>query len=441
MAEKPSSTSLFSFFRDFLKWSVTGSKRYHIWMGSLTFLMLLGTYAYTYQLRFGLGVTGMTDYVNWGLYISNFTFLVGIAAAAVMLVLPAYILQDVDFSKVVLIGEGLAVTALIMCLAFVTVDLGGPHRIWHMLPMIGYFNWPRSMLAWDVIVLNGYLLLNLLVPFYILYSHYCGREPDKKKYVPFVVLSVFWAVSIHMVTAFLYSALPSRPYWNNALLGPRFLASAFAGGPALMIVILTFIRDKTEYDIPQKTIQKLALIVTVAAQINLVMLASEFFKEFYAPTHHSLSATYLFFGLKGYHGLVPYIWTSIVLNLIATGMLTMHRFRNNKTTLLLSCILLFVAIWLEKGMGLVVPGFIPSPLGEIVEYSPTWVELCVTLGIWAGGFFLFTLLIKAAIRIETRYKALQQEKVDTEPSQTENSLETAEPTQEYSSSLTETEVE
>jgi len=413
MNQQTSKKNIFTFFRDFLRWSTTGSLKYHLWMALLTLLMAVGTYAYTLQIRKGLVVTGMTDYVNWGLYISNFTFLVGIAAASVMLVLPAYILGDVDFAKAVLIGEGLAVTALIMCLAFVTVDLGGPHRIWHMIPKIGYFNWPMSMLAWDVVVLNGYLALNLLIPFYILFCHYKGQKPDPKKYVPFVILSVFWAVSIHMVTAFLYAGLPSRPYWNNSLLGPRFLASAFAAGPALMILILTFINDRTTFHIEGKTINKLALVVTVAAQINLVMLGSEFFKEFYSPTHHSISATYLFFGLDGHYALVPAIWTSIVLNVIATLFLTFHKTRNNRNFLLFSCILLFVAVWLEKGMGLVIPGFIPSPLGEIVDYFPTWVEICVMIGVWALGAFVFTLLIKAAIRIEhtyeTKYKKEQKE--------------------------------
>lgn len=402
--------TIVTFFRDVLRWSLRGGLSYHLWMGGLTLVMCVGAGAYIIQLRDGLAVTGMNDYVNWGFYISNFTFLVGIAAAAVMLVLPTYILKDMDFSKAVLIGEGLAVTALLMCLAFVVVDVGNPLRLWHMIPMIGYFNWPNSMLAWDVVVLNGYLLLNVLVPFYILYSHYQGRRPDKRKYVPFVVLSVFWAFSIHMVTAFLYASLPSRPYWNNALLGPRFLASAFAAGPALMILILTFIRQYSTFKIERETLRKMALIATVAAQVNLVMLGSEIFKEFYAPTHHSISAIYLFFGLKGFNSLVPIIWTAISLNILATTLLTFHKTRNNQNTLLIACLLLFISVWMEKGMGLVVPGFIPSPLGEIVEYLPTWVEIAVTAGIWAMGGFIFTLLVKAAIHIEVHYLALQAEK-------------------------------
>jgi len=384
-----------------------GSVKYHIWMGFLTLVMLIGMYCYSIQLDEGLSVTGMSDRVSWGLYISNFTFLVGVAAAAVMLVMPTYVLHDIDFKQAVLIGEGLAVAALIMCLAFVVADMGGPSVLWHMIPGIGVFNFPNSMLTWDVIVLNGYLFINISIPFYILFRHYQGKEAKKSVYVPGAVLSVFWAVGIHLVTAFLYQGLQARPFWNNALLGPRFLASAFAAGPALIILVLAIIRSFTAFKIPDKTIKKIAMIVTVAAQINLIMLISELFKEFYAPTHHSESAYYLFFGLHGKDALLPWIWTAIPLNVLATITLTFNRFRNNLKILYICCFLLFVAIWIEKGFGLIVPGFIPGPYGKIVEYLPTGIEVGVTIGIWAMGAFVFTILAKTSISIELgelRYK-------------------------------------
>ncbi|UOY05482.1 polysulfide reductase NrfD [Muricauda sp. SCSIO 64092] len=393
--------------RDSLGYITHGSKVYHLWMFLLTVVMLLGMYAYSIQLDLGLSATGMTDRVSWGLYISNFTFLVGVAAAAVMLVMPTYVLHDIDFKQAVLIGEGLAVAALIMCLAFIIADLGGPAVAWHLIPGIGVFNFPNSMLAWDVIVLNGYLFINISIPLYILFRHYQGKEAKRKVYIPGAILSVLWAVGIHLVTAFLYQGLQARPFWNNALLGPRFLASAFAAGPALIIMVLAAIRKFSEFQIADKTIQKIALIVTVAAQINLIMLISELFKEFYAPTHHSESAYYLYFGLEGKNALMPWIWTAISLNVLATVLLTIHKLRNNFRMLYLSCFMLFIGIWIEKGFGLIVPGFIPGPYGKIAEYTPTWVEIWVTLGIWALGAFLFTMLVKTAIGIELgklRYK-------------------------------------
>jgi Ni/Fe-hydrogenase subunit HybB-like protein len=390
-----------AFFVSALRSVTHGDRRYHLWMGSLTAIMLVGGYGYAVQVRDGLAVTGMSDHVSWGLYISNFAFLVGVAAAAVILVMPTYVLHDVDFSRAVLIAEGVAVSALVMCLSFVMANSPGlPGKWWRLTPVVGLLNWPSSMLSWDVIMLNGYLVLNILIPFYILYSHFTGHEPSKRKYVPFIYISVIWAVSIHLVTAFLFAGLPARPFWNSALLGPRFLASAFTAGPALMILLLGFIRSHSRYAISDAAIGKLATVTTVTAQINLVMLMSELFYKFYTPTHHGINARYLFFGLEGHHALVPWIWTGIALNIVATTILMIHPLRHNPRWLMPACGLLFIGIWIEKGIGLVIPGFVPSPLGEIVEYTPTWVELCVTAGIWALGLFVLTILVRVALPIE-----------------------------------------
>jgi len=383
-----------------LESATNGGRRYHLWMGSLTLVMLAGAFGYYIQLRDGLAVTGMNDHVSWGLYISNFTFLVGMAAAAMMLVLPAYVLHDVDFSRAVLMAEAVAVAALVMCLSFVVVDIGNPLAAWHLMPGIGFLNWPRSLLAWDVVVLNGYLVLNLAIPFYILYSRFTGRAPDKRKYIVWMYIAVMWAVSIHMVTAFLLAGLPARPFWNTALLGPRFLASAFTAGPAFVILLLGFIRRETEYEVGDGAFSKLALITAVAAQINLVMLISELFYKFYSPTEHGINARYLFFGIGAHRALVPWIWTAIAFNVAATAALMVHPVRRNPRLLMPACAILFVAIFIEKGLGLVIPGFIPSPLGEIVEYSPTLVELSVTAGVWAMGLFVLTVLVRVALPIE-----------------------------------------
>jgi molybdopterin-containing oxidoreductase family membrane subunit len=394
---------LFSFFKDAIRWNIAGSIGYQLFLGLLLAVMAVGLYAYSVQAQVGLAATGMSNIVSWGFYISNFTFLVGVAAAAVMLILPAYVFRDPDFHRVVIIGEGVAVGALVMCLTFILVDLGGPLQAWHLIPIIGLFNFPSSILAWDVVVLNGYLLLNMLVPCYILYCHYKDTKADERKYRPFVFLSIFWAVSIHMVTAFLYQGLPARPFWNNPLMGPRFLASAFAAGPALITLVLATIHTMTTYKIDVKLFNKLRMIIVISAVINLVMLFSEVFKEFYAPTHHSISAMYLYFGLEGHNSLVPWIWTSITLNVLATITLALNPGKNNPKVLLPASVFLFIGIWMEKGIGLIVPGLIPSPMGEIVDYAPTWVEICITLGVLSLGVFVVTWLIRPALIIEQQF--------------------------------------
>jgi len=365
----------------------------------------MGGVAYSHQFQVGLIATGMSNIVSWGLYISNFTFFVGVAAAAVMLILPAYMLKDKDLQEVVIIGEGVAVGALVMCLMFITVDMGGPLKVWHMIPGIGLFNWPSSILTWDMLVLNGYLALNALVPLYILYCNYNNRKPVGWKYMPFVFLSIFWAVSIHMVTAFLYQGLPARPFWNNPLLGPRFLASAFAAGPAVIMMVLIAIKEQTSYPIDITIFKKLNRIIVVSAVINLIMLFSEVFKEFYNFTHHSLSAQYLFFGLDGHDSLVPWIWSAIALNIFGTLLFAFGPTKRYRPWyLMLAATSLFTGIWIEKGFGLIIPGFVPSPMGEVVDYTPSSTEIMITFGILATGALVVTLLIKPALVILLKNK-------------------------------------
>lgn len=134
------------------------------------------------------------------------------------------------------------------------------------------------------------------------------------------------------------------------------------------------------------------------------MLFSEVFKEFYFTTHHFISAVYLFFGLDGHDALVRWIWTSIGLHIFATLVLAINPGKNNPRVLLPAAGLFFIAIWMEKGIGLIVPGLIPSPLGEVVDYLPSWVELCVTLGVLCLGLSVVTFLIRAALIIEQRYE-------------------------------------
>lgn len=529
-----------------------GDARYYVWMGLLTAVSLVGLNAYCKQLVDGLMVTGMSDEVSWGVYIANFTFLVGVAAAAVMMVIPVYIYHNEELHDLVIFGELLAVAAIIMCLLFVTVDLGRPDRFWHLIPGIGQMNFPNSMLSWDVIVLNGYLLLNVHICGYLLYCRYQKRRPSKWFYIPFVFTAIVWAVSIHTVTAFLYVGLGGRPFWNSAIVGPRFLASAFAAGPALIILALQVVRrvtssaparqdaedgraplrregrpatmedfrslgrflpelagvpaadlekclaasvlleaekgdvllrqGDTDTDVffvvtgrvvvkrveggmvrvtrsllpgeifgeisalnkvartasayteepariirmPADTLSELmrhpemgtyvrakmkerllisdrALltlrsIVQVSMIINVFLLANEVFKEFYSGNLHVASSKYLFLGLHGYHALVPWIWTAVALNLIGMVLLILPLSRSLKW-LDVACVCCIVGIWIEKGMGLVIPGFIPTPLGAVVEYSPSLNETLVCFGIWAFGLLCYTIFLRMAVPI------------------------------------------
>ncbi len=377
-----------------------GGRGYYLWLLFLTAWIALGGIAYVHQLRVGLVATNMVDQVPWGAYIANFTYLVGMAAAAVMLVIPAYVYDDHAVHDVVVLGELMAVAVLVMCLSFVMVDIGRPDRFWHLIPGIGRFNWPSSMLSWDVIVLNGYLVLNLYITTYLLFSRFRGKPPTKKKYVPFVFLAIVWAVSIHTVTAFLYSGMGARPHWNAAILAPRFLASAFAAGPSMVIIAFSVVRDRMGLPIKDEALNRLRQIVAVTMLINLFFFFSEIFTELYSFKDHAASMRYLLFGLRGKHLLVPYIWGAVALDVFAAIVFTTRRLYSHPEVLRAGCAAAIVGVWVEKGMGLVIPGFVPSPLGEIVEYAPSFTEFCVSAAIWALGALIYTLLLKVAVPIE-----------------------------------------
>jgi Ni/Fe-hydrogenase subunit HybB-like protein len=393
-------SALVAFFADSLREVFRGGRLYWGWVSGLGLVVLVGLASYWRQVEQGLITTGMSDQVSWGAYIANFTYLVGIAAAAVMLVIPAYVFDREDVKHVVLIGEGIAVAAVMMSVLFVVVDLGRPDRIWHMIPWVGRLHFPASLLAWDIVVLTGYLVLNLAIPFYMLFSRYRGREPRARVYFPAVLVSIVWAISIHTVTAFLFSSNVARPFWHTAVLGPRFLASAFTAGPALIVLALQIIDRNTPFKVQASVINLMALITTIALQINLFLVGAEIFTDFYFRTEHVAAATYLYLGLDGARMLVPWIWSAILMDGLAAIILTVHALRGRRAFLSVACVLAIVGVWIEKGMGLVVPGFVPTPLGEVFEYAPYRGEVFISLGIWALGMLIFTLLAKVAIPIE-----------------------------------------
>lgn len=374
-----------------------GPPTFYAWMTMLTAIALVGLHAWAAQFAAGLGVTGMSDHVSWGLYIANFTFVVGLAAGGVMMVVPAYLYRDRQMHDVVIVGELLAIAALVMALCFVVADLGRPDHFWHLLPIVGRVNWPMSMLTWDVLVLNGYLLLNLHIVGYLLYMRFLRRTPDPRWYVPFVILSIGWAISVHTVTAFLYSGLGGRPFWNTALLAPRFLVTAFVTGPAFLVLTLRALRYTAGLKLPGGPVRTLVGVMRVTVVINLFLVLSEAFTEFYTGTSHVAAARYLYFGLDGRSALVPWIWTAIVFNATAAVVLLIPALSRRRVVLDVAMVLVLIGVWIEKGMGLITPGFVPSTLHEVVEYFPTRTEWMVTAGVWAFGLMVFTAGLRIAL--------------------------------------------
>jgi molybdopterin-containing oxidoreductase family membrane subunit len=299
----------------------------------------------------------------------------------------------------VILGELLAIASIAMCGLFVTVDVGRPERLWHLVPGLGHLNLPGSMLGWDVLVLNAYLALNLVIVTYLLFSLHAGRSPDKRLFLPLVLLSIPAAIAIHTVTAFLYCGLPARPFWNTSILVPRFLASAFCSGPAVLIVLMQLLRRFSRFEIQDEAIWKVAELMSYAMSVNLILLAAEVFKEYYSDTEHAIHMRYMFAGVGGQVAIVPWMWLSVLASIAAFLLLLIPRTRRHPLTLNLGCVLIWTGVYLEKGMGLVIPGMTPDTLGEIYEYSPSPNELWIAAGIFSTGFLLFTAMVKVATPI------------------------------------------
>jgi molybdopterin-containing oxidoreductase family membrane subunit len=402
-----------SFAPDYIFYILKGGIKFYAWLSFLAVLIAFALYGFYLQNTEGLIVTGLTSQIHDGLYFANLVFLVGVAAGAVTIVFPAYVYHHKAMHEVTVLGEMLAMTAVIMVMLFVFAHMGRPDRLWHMIPYIGIYNLPGSMLGWDVLVLNGYLMLNLVCGFYFLYMKYSGGTINKKFFMPLIYISIVWALSIHTVTAFLISTLPARPMWHHSMMPIRFIMTAFAAGPCLIILVFMIIRKNTKLWIQDEAINLLSLIITWCLGIALFLTLSEIVVELYARTEHANGLYYLMFGLHGLTKLVPWFWGSLIAMLTAFVMFLVPSIRKNYKLLPIACVLGFGGIWVEKGMGLVVPGFIPTPIGEVTEYYPTMIEIMMTIGCWAIGFFILTLLLKGAIGIllgEVKYGAAKAKK-------------------------------
>ncbi len=385
-----------------LEKALTGTKKYYGWMAALLVFIGVGFACYLWQFSFGLGITGMSRDVSWGFYIAQFTFLVGVAASAVMVVLPYYLHNYKAFGRITILGEFLAVASVTMCILFIFVDLGQPTRVVNVL----LHPTPNSVLFWDMIVLNGYLFLNIIVGWKVLEAERNDVAPASWL-KPLIYLSIPWAVSIHTVTAYLYCGLPGRGFWLTAILAPRFLSSAFAAGPAFLILLCMIVRKLTKFDPGKEQIQSLAKVVAYAITVNVFFFLCEVFVVFYSGIpEHMDHIKYLFVGLQGQGALVPWMWASMILMVVSIILLVNPVTRKNETVLVVACITVFIGTWIDKGLGMISGGFVPNPLHHVNEYVPTLPEIAIAIGIWAIGFLVLTALFKIAVTIKEEVAGL-----------------------------------
>ncbi|WP_407308146.1 sulfate reduction electron transfer complex DsrMKJOP subunit DsrP [Desulfosporosinus sp. SB140] len=379
-----------------LEKALTGSKRYWAWIILLLIVIFVGFHAYLRQYNYGLGLTGMSRDVSWGLYIAQFTFLVGVAASAVMVVTPYYLHDFKRFGKLIILGEFLAIAAVIMCILFIFVDLGQPMRVLNVLlyPQL------HSVMFYDMCALCGYLAINLVVGWTTLGSERKGF-PAPKWVKPIIYLSIPWAFSIHTVTAFLYAGLPGRHFWLSAIMAARFLASAFAAGPSLLILLALLVRNVSKFD-PDPglgAIQSLVKIIRYAMIANVFFYLCEVFTALYSNVPDEVASfKYVFWGIDGHTSLVPFMWTATILAFLGIFLLIFPS-RKNKVLLPIALLSIYVANWIDKGIVLILAGFVPNPFDRVTEYFPTGNEIAIIAGVYSIGMLIVTILYKITISI------------------------------------------
>ena len=378
-----------------LEKALYGSRRYWTLIAVLLVVIGVGVTMYLRQFTEGLGITGLSRDVPWGFYIAQFTFLVGVAASAVMVVLPYYLHDYKAFGRITILGEFLAIPAVLMCMLFIFVDMGQPMRMVNMF----LHPTPNSVMFWDATVLFGYLALNVLISQVTFGAERKGIPPPRWV-KPIIILSIPWAVSIHTVTAFLYSGLAARPFWLSAILAPRFLASAFASGPSLLILLCLVVRRCTKFDPGIEAIRKLSVIVAYAMVSSVFFVILELFTAFYSNIpEHMEHFEYMYFGLEGKAVLAPWTWVSVALAVLAIVLLLVPKIRANTTWLVVACSAVIGSLWIDKGLDMVITGFVPSPLGAVTEYWPTLPEALIALGVYAIGALVLTVLYKIAVSV------------------------------------------
>ena len=259
---------------------------------------------------------------------------------------------------------------------------------------------PNSILFWDMIVLNVYLLLNIVVGWNVLAAERKGVK--YKKWIKVLAyISIPWAFTIHTVTAFLYAGIPGRHFWLTAIMAARFLSSAFCAGPALLVLLCLIVKKVSKFDPGKEQLQTLGGIIAYAMILNVFFFLLEVFTAFYSQIPgHMHAFEFLFHGLDGHGQLAPWMWTATGFAVVALILLIVPATRRNQDTLAVACVSVIIATWIDKGLGLIVGGFTPNMFNTVTPYWPTTLEILITIGVLATGFFVLTILYKIAVSIK-----------------------------------------
>lgn len=368
--------------------------------GILGALVVAGVAAWIYQLANGLGVTGMSNGVSWGLYIACFMFFVGLSAGGLIVASSASVFHIAEYKKVAL--PAIICSTVCICCAgmFVLIDMGGIQRVWRIL--VGPN--PTSPLVWDVCVISCYLIINIV---YLAFM--CSKKPgaaDKVSIVSRFALPI--AILVHSVTAWIFGLQVSKE-WYTAIMAPIFVASAMDSGLALLLLALMGLNKSGVFKVENKLISSLAGLLAVCIAVDAFFIGCECLTMAYPGAKGAEALSVMAGGITA-----PFFWIEIIGGLLIPFLLMVFaKNRANMKLVGLACVLVVAGVFCKRIWLLFTsfyefniagaPGVISGSsaargasgvdvFAMLGTYAPTWVEIAVVVGVVSLGALAFIVM-------------------------------------------------
>jgi molybdopterin-containing oxidoreductase family membrane subunit len=390
------------------------SKIYWVWLSFLLAVIAWGGYAYYVQVRDGLIVTGLSDRISWGFYITNFVFFIGISHAGTLISAILRVSKAGWRTPVTRMAEFITVVALCCGALFPIIDLGRPDRLQNV---ILYGRW-QSPIIWDVVAITTYLTASITylgLPMIPDLAIFRDRTAGWRKWL-YSVLAIGWtgerrqrsmlatiiatmmiliipiAVSVHTVVSWIF-AMNLRVGWNSTIFGAFFVAGAIFSGVATLVIIMAILRKvyHLEEYILEKHFVYLGYLLAAMALIMIYGNLSEFITTGYkmeAGTEFHMRE--LFLGqFAGYY------WYYFIGGLVVPPLLILMPWTRNIWGVVAAAFLIDVAMWIERYFIVVATLRVPLMPYEPRNYGPTWVEWSII----AASFALFGLLITLFVKV------------------------------------------
>lgn len=362
---------------------------------------VVGIGLWVWQLTQGLVVTNMRNLDSWGVYITNFMFLVGLSAGGLIISSAPKLFGVKGFGGISKVAIWTSICCTVLAMGFVIVDLGNPLRIWELF-VYGNLSSP---LLWDVIVLFLYLIISIIYLWAILRVEK-GRGSQGSLRV-LSAIAFITAILVHSVTAWIFGLQQGHEMWYTALLAPWFVTSALVCGTALVMVVVVALRKVGYMELAQENLVKMAKLLGIFLCVDLYFFACDLLTAGFPGGEGTQVVSMLTTG-----PLAGFFWAQIILSVLAIVIVFIPKLRSTPL-LVVASLAAIVAIFCKR-VQLLVGGFqIPNldyagPLStsstsnwvngigvyDSLIYSPSIIEVGVTLGVVGLGALLLLLGLK-----------------------------------------------